>query len=384
MFPTLGHLINYIFGTDINFPLPTYGFMLVLAFATAYLILRLEFKRREKAGLLESHKITKKQGGQIKWTDILISLFFGFIIGAKFIGIIIDYDEFAKDIHKYIFSMKGSFIGGFISGLLLAANNYYSELKNSKLEKKEFKVEVHPYQIATNIVLVAAFSGIIGAKLFDIFDNFSEFLKDPLAQLLNPGGFTFFGGLIVGTISVAYYCKKKNISLLQMMDSAGPAILAAYAVGRMACMLSGDGCWGIPNPEPKPEFLAFLPDWMWAYDFPHNVIKEGVPIHNCGGDYCYKLDVPVFPTPFYETSLNAIMFGILWSIRKKIQIPGVIFSIALIMNGFIRFFIEKIRVNIKYDFIGMQITQAEIISTILVILGIIGIFYFRNKHLKKA
>lgn len=168
------------------------------------------------------------------------------------------------------------------------------------------------------------------------------------------------------------------------MDMAAPAILAAYAVGRMACMLSGDGCWGIPNPEPKPEFLAFLPDWMWAYDFPHNVIKEGVPIMHCSGEYCYKLDVPVFPTPFYETTLNAIMFGILWSIRKIILAPGVLFSIMMIMNGFIRFFIEKIRVNIKYDFIGMHITQAEIISTILVILGIIGIFYFRNKNKKSV
>jgi prolipoprotein diacylglyceryltransferase len=48
------------------------------------------------------------------------------------------------------------------------------------------------------------------------------------------------------------------------------------------------------------------------------------------------------------------------------------------MNGITRFFIEKIRVNNTYDIVGHQITQAEIISSVLVLIGFIGIFFMHR------
>ena len=95
------------------------------------------------------------------------------------------------------------------------------------------------------------------------------------------------------------------------------------------------------------------------------------------------LKYPVFPTPFYETVMCAILFFIMWRIRKKITAPGVMFSIYLAMNGVERFLIELIRVNVKYDIFGFKITQAQIISPIFFLLGIFGIYYF-NKRAKNA
>ena len=124
---------------------------------------------------------------------------------------------------------------------------------------------------------------------------------------------------------------------------------------------------------------------MWSYNFPHNVINAGVPMQDCGEKfwypYCYELAQPVFPTAFYETVLATIIFSILWSIRKKIKIPGILFCIYLCLNGIERFFIEKIRVNTKYNILG-GITQAEIISSCLILIGIIGtyILYKRYKN----
>jgi len=207
-------------------------------------------------------------------------------------------------------------------------------------------------------------------------------MKDPMSQLFSTGGFTFYGGLIMGTLAVGLYIRNRNIGALHLIDAAAPSILAAYAVGRMACMLSGDGCWGIPNPEPQPEWLAFLPDWMWAYDFPHNVIKEGIQIGGCNGDYCYMLDVPVFPTPFYESALSAIFFLSLLIAQNRIKAPGTIFFIAIMLNGITRFFVEKIRVNNVYHIGSAEITQAEIISSLLVLIGIIGIVVLRNLYKK--
>ncbi len=373
MFPTLGHLINYLFGTNINFPMPTYGFILVLAFTTAGIVLYFGLKRKERLGLMTSHQTKVLVSGPINYLDILFSGFFYFILGFKIIGIIVDYDIFVININKYIFSLQGSWWAGSIAALIGLIFTYY-KAKQTESAKSIYKdVELFPHQITMNIVMISALSGIVGAKIFDILENLGSFIKDPIAQIFSTGGFTFYGGLIVGAISVWLYVRKRNISVLHLIDAAAPAILAAYAVGRMACMMSGDGCWGIPNPNPQPDFLAFLPDWMWAYNFPHNVIKEGIHISGCNSDYCYMLDVPVFPTPFYESFMSALFFLFVWNIQNKIKAPGTIFFIAIMLNGIARFFVEKIRVNNVYHIGNANITQAEIISSMLVVIGIIGI-----------
>lgn len=159
--------------------------------------------------------------------------------------------------------------------------------------------------------------------------------------------------------------------------------MIGYAVGRIGCHMSGDGDWGIDNLRPKPNWLNWAPDWMWSFDYPHNVVRYGEPILNCTGDkYCNHLVPSVFPTPFYETIMCFILFFILWSIRKKIKTPGVLFSIYLVFNGVERFFIEKIRVNTLYNLNGFKFTQAELISTILFFLGLFGIWYFKRLEKK--
>jgi len=378
MFPTLGHLINYIFGTQINFPMPTYGFVLVMAFVTAGIVLNFGLRRKERLGFMGKHPSKILVSGPINYIDIFISSFFYFALFFKIVGIILNYDEFTKDINEYIFSLNGSWIAGLLAA---AASIVWAYIKAKEKESPEpvFKdVELSAHQITINIVMVAALSGIIGAKLFDILENLGSFFNDPIGSLFSAGGFTFYGGLIAGSIAVVYYTRKRNINTLHLIDAAAPSILAAYAVGRMACMLSGDGCWGIPNPEIKPEWLAMLPDWMWAYDFPHNVINEGVKMSGCHGDYCHMLGVPVFPTPFYESSLSAMFFFFIWFIQNKVKAPGTMFFIALMLNGITRFFVEKIRVNNVYNIGSANITQAEIISTILVIIGIVGIILLRR------
>jgi prolipoprotein diacylglyceryltransferase len=89
------------------------------------------------------------------------------------------------------------------------------------------------------------------------------------------------------------------------------------------------------------------------------------------------LEQPVFPTPFYETTMALIFFGVLMGIRKRLRIPGTLFAVYLILNGIERLLIEQIRVNIKYNFLGIDFTQASAIAVLLIILGISGIFFFR-------
>jgi prolipoprotein diacylglyceryltransferase len=106
-----------------------------------------------------------------------------------------------------------------------------------------------------------------------------------------------------------------------------------------------------------------------AYDYPHNVINEGIPIESCHGSHCHILETPVFPTSLYEFSICALFFVGLWFSRKRIKIAGLLFGIYLVLNGVERYIIEGIRVNIQYDVAG-GLTQARIIAICLILGGI--------------
>ncbi|OPZ98819.1 MAG: Prolipoprotein diacylglyceryl transferase [Bacteroidetes bacterium ADurb.Bin408] len=204
-------------------------------------------------------------------------------------------------------------------------------------------------------------------------------MRDPVEAIFSFSGLTFYGGLIVCTITLLWYGKKNGIPPLVFADAAAPAVMLGYAIGRIGCHVSGDGDWGIVNTMPMPQWLSFLPDWLWAYDYPHNVLNEGIHIEGCMGKYCSVLENPVFPTPLYETLTCILFFLVLWAIRKRIKTHGLLFSIYLMLNGTERFFVEKIRVNEVYHIFGRNITQAEIISVILFLIGTSGVIYFTRK-----
>ena len=153
-----------------------------------------------------------------------------------------------------------------------------------------------------------------------------------------------------------------------------PGLMLAYGVGRIGCQLAGDGDWGMPNDAPMPDMLSFLPHWMWAFDYPGNI--NGVVLlddfHRMGLE---SITGNAWPTPFYESVMAILIFGILWSFRKKMKVAGMMTSAYLIFNGVERFFIEKIRINPEYNLFGLKATQAEIIAVIFFFVGVFGIWY---------
>ena len=56
------------------------------------------------------------------------------------------------------------------------------------------------------------------------------------------------------------YVKKYKIKIGVIADVMAAPLMLAYGVGRIGCHMSGDGDWGIPNLNPKPGWLEFLPD----------------------------------------------------------------------------------------------------------------------------
>lgn len=374
MYPTISYLIHDLFGINIPLPIQTFGFFVALAFIAAAYTLSLELKRKEKEGFLSITKTKILIGKGLSSTDILSSLFFGFLIGFKLLEAIFYYDELVADPQGFILSSRGHILGGIFFAAISVYLKWKEKNKTKLATPKWVEKDIHPYELVGNMTMIAAISGIIGAKLFHNLENIGEFMADPIGQLMAFSGLTFYGGLIAGAFSVIWYANKYKIKTLHLIDAAAPGLMIAYGIGRIGCQLSGDGDWGIVNISRKPDWMAFLPDWMWSFTYPNNVINAGIPIEGCTGRYCMELAQGVYPTPFYEVIMASIIFTFLWSMRKRIKVAGMLFFIYLTLNGVERFFIEKIRVNTKYDIWG-GITQAEIIASCLVLFGILGCFY---------
>jgi phosphatidylglycerol:prolipoprotein diacylglycerol transferase len=385
MYPSIYYAVKDLFGLDIPFlrMIQSFGFFVAVAFLVSAYFWTKELKRKENQGLLSTTTVKILKGQKATIAEFITSAIIGFLLGYKLVYIVLNFSAFTENTQGFLLSTEGNIIGAIV-GAALSAYLKYREKEKTKLETPVWVEEtLHPYQHVGNLVLIAAFAGLIGAKIFHNLENWDDFIADPKGALLSFSGLTMYGGLILAAISCIYYGHKNKIPVTHLIESAAPSIMIGYAIGRIGCHISGDGDWGINNINPKPNWLSWAPDWMWSYDYPHNVNGVGDQLPDCIGRYCYHLVPNVYPTPFYETIMCFILFLILWKIRKRITTPGVLFSIYLIFNGVERFFIEKIRVNTLYHIGNFGFTQAELISTLLFFAGITGLWYFKRLNKNK-
>jgi phosphatidylglycerol---prolipoprotein diacylglyceryl transferase len=204
--------------------------------------------------------------------------------------------------------------------------------------------------IATEVTLLALVFGIVGAKLFHVFENWSEFLENP-AMIFSPAGLTFYGGFILAVLAIYIYLKKKKISFPKIADLNAPGLALGYGIARIGCHLSGDGDYGI---------ISNLP---WAYSYAKGTVPTppGITVH---------------PTPLYELIAGIIIFVILWSLRRKTQPDGKLFMIYLVLISISRFLVEMIRLNPS---VILGLSEAQLISIVLCVVGLYGMLKMKRK-----
>ncbi|WP_020568391.1 prolipoprotein diacylglyceryl transferase [Neolewinella persica] len=377
MYPDLSYLFHDLLGTEQDNWLSifkTFGFFLLLAFLVAAQLLKLELKRREAIGQLEATTVMVMPGSGITIWDYLFNGVFGFILGYKIPYAIAHFSEWQQDAAGVLLSTEGWWWSGLL-GAAAFVGYYYAQDKKPLAQTEAYEADVFPSSRIGPITMMAALGGILGAKAFAILEYMDRFLADPLGVLLSGDGLAIYGGLIGGAIAVYLYLRKYKIKPIPVLDAVAPALIVAYGVGRIGCQLSGDGDWG-KAAGAQPDWW-FLPDWVWSFRFPHNVLGRGEVIPGCDLEYCTQLAEGVHPTSVYETVMAFTIGAILWSLRKRLtSLPGLLFSIYLFLNGVERFFIEFARINDRYDVLGIPLSQAQIIAICFMLAGLVSGWWF--------
>ncbi len=416
MYPNLYYAFREWLGVEWKFLqfVNSFGFFVAIGFLVCSFVMGREFRRKSKEGVFAPSDESITVGHPASWGELVSNFLLGALLGYKILGLFFLDKALSVNPQEYIFSSKGNWLAGLLLGGFFLFLKW-KEKNKQKLAKPETRIiRVWPHDRVGEITMIALVFGLAGAKIFDTFENWDSFLADP-SSIFSPSGLTFYGGLILAGIALWWYTRKHKIHFMHFLDVMGPVMMLAYALGRIGCQVSGDGDWGIYNSAfttipnggilpatspsdfqntlaahadffgkieahhafvPKPGLLKFLPDWFFAYDFPHNVNEAGVKMANCTDfQYCNHLPAPVFPTSLYEIIACLALFGILWMLRKKIKIPGLLFGIYLVFNGVERFLIERIRVNVKMHLLGIEMTQAQLLSFLIILGGIAMIVY---------
>jgi phosphatidylglycerol:prolipoprotein diacylglycerol transferase len=173
-------------------------------------------------------------------------------------------------------------------------------------------------------------------------------MQIPMQLLLDRAGFAWFGGLVAAILVLMWQGRVAKVGALGMLDLAAPAAAVGYGVGRIGCLTSGDGDYGIPTSLP------------WGVSFPHGLVPTVQRVQ---------------PTPIYEFIAALLIAWYLWQ-RGKVDRPvGMITGEYLVWSGLARFLVEFVRINPKLYF-GMS--NAQIASIGSMVAGVVLIVWARR------
>ena len=194
------------------------------------------------------------------------------------------------------------------------------------------------------IVGLTGLAGLVGARLYHLLESPAEFFADPWPQLFSTMGFAWFGSVIAGFATLILIARHYKISWLRMLDVASPAAAMGYGIGRIGCLISGDGDYGRPTSLP------------WGMSFPNGIIPTTDRVH---------------PTPIYEFLASLVIFYILWKLGARwMREPrdiGKVFAVYLLLSGVARLLVEILRINPRSVF-GV-LTNAQTASIACMIVG---------------
>jgi phosphatidylglycerol:prolipoprotein diacylglycerol transferase len=200
---------------------------------------------------------------------------------------------------------------------------------------RSFQRRGWPRDTAYTVVLAATIWGFIGAKLYYLAEHAGTLMPHDFGL----SGFTWYGGFIAGTIAVVVTARRHRLPLAELAGMSAVPLSVAYGIGRLGCLLAGDGTYGRPSNLP------------WAMAFPQGAVPTNVPVQ---------------PVPLYEALVAFALAGLLWWAQRHWP-PTLVFAAYLVGSGAARLFMEILRINTQVLF---GLTQPQLWSLVVLAVGV--------------
>lgn len=203
------------------------------------------------------------------------------------------------------------------------------------LIRREFRRLGWDQQLAADLVLFPTVVGFIGAKLYYLAEHYDRLTMHDFGG----SGFTWYGGFIAGLATFVIMTRRQRLPLATVAAVSAAPLSVAYGIGRLGCLLAGDGTYGRPT------------DLPWGMTFPHGMPPTMVPVH---------------PTPLYEALGAFLIAAVLWAVRTRWQ-PFAVIGTYAVLTGGARFLVEFVRIN---DPAVLGLTQPQLWSLALITAGV--------------
>lgn len=199
-----------------------------------------------------------------------------------------------------------------------------------------------------------AIAGLLGARLFHVIDHWPDtYAANPISALFVwQGGLAIWGAVIGGLLAVVILAWRRGWPLPRLLDAFVPGLVLAQAIGRVACIITGDAM-GPPTTGP----------FGIAYTNPNAMVPQ--------------LGVYYTPMPVYEIIVNLAIFGLLWQLRQRKLADGALFVIYMTLYSLERFLLGF---TSAYKIIAFGFNQSQLIS--LSVLAVIVLFFAGRSLLK--
>ena len=219
---------------------------------------------------------------------------------------------------------------------------------------REFKRKGMPTENIYSLLPWVLSSGIVGARLFHVVDQWEYYATNPLQIIqLQQGGLAIWGAVIGGGLATIFYVRAKHMPLSQFLDALVPALLVAQIIGRIGCIINS-GAYGD---------ITSLP-WGFVYIHPEALIPGSL------------FGMPTHPYPVYEMIWNGAVLLILLRLRRKFNKDGLLFLSYLTLYSLGRFVLTFVR---QEDMVLWELQQAQVLAVATVVVSVAGFIYLFRK-----
>ncbi len=211
-----------------------------------------------------------------------------------------------------------------------------------------------------NVILITLVASVLGARGLYVLEHLAEFRRSWGSVLaLWEGGLTLYGGIVAGSFAGLTAARRFGLPRWRVADALAPSLALGTMFGRVGCFLNGC-CYGHPTTLP------------WGVKFPVGSfasVEFG--------------DTPVHPSQLYNAGAGLLLFTLLWTLRKRIATPGVLFWLFVVLFALVRIPIDLTRAY-EADAIlirggAFEVTESQMTSIVLALFGVLMILRLRRE-----